>query len=129
MSGVAGKYGPYVHQLNKGGLKEIVTSGKLRGTEASNNSGGIGLAVRASVGSVDYQLRNLGWKRDPEKVLIEFYADVEPPRHPAFAIWSEDQLSDGHLPIKISRVARGDGTPHPDGTETLKIVQSGGPTR
>lgn len=129
MSSSVGKYGPYVHQLNKGGLKEIITSGKLKGTEASNNTGGLGLATRASKGSVEHQLRNPGWVRYPERIWIEFYTDIEPDQHPAWAIWHEDKMTDGHLPIKISRIVRGDGTLHPDGMEILKIVRNDGPIR
>jgi hypothetical protein len=102
--------GPFVHTLNKGGLKEIVTSGKLRGAPAANHMANDRKAVRAYVGSFEEQKKNKNWS-GRISVHIEFMTSV-PPRPqlpPGYAEWTEDQLSEGFLPIRILRVLNGEG--------------------
>jgi hypothetical protein len=82
-------------------------------------------AVRALVGNVEHRILYSIGPRDPGKIVFEFYTDIAPTFHPTWAIWAiwqEDILMNGYLSIKISRVVQGDGKPHPDGTEVLKIV-------
>lgn len=102
-------YGPFVHTLNKGGLKEIRTTGKLRAAAASNNMANDRPAVRAYVGTFEYQRKNKNW-HDRQSVHIEFTTTI-PPRSglpPGYAEWT-DTLIEGHLPIKINRVLNGAG--------------------
>ncbi len=103
-------YGPFVHTLNKGGLREIVTTGKLRGTTASNHLANDSKAVRAYVGTFKHQKRNKNWS-GRTSVHIEFlsYAPPRPNLPPGYAEWSDDQLIQGHLPISIVRVVNGEG--------------------
>lgn len=103
-------YGPYVHTLNKGGLKEIVTTGRLRGTEASNNLANDRRAVRAYVGTFEQQKKNKNWS-GRQSVHIEFVTSV-PPRSglsPGYAEWDDSLLVAGYLPIEILRVVNGEG--------------------
>jgi hypothetical protein len=105
-------YGPYVHTLNRGGLREILTTGKLRGSEASNYMANDRKAVRAYVGTFEYQKKNKNWS-GRQSVHIEFLSFV-PPRSglaPGYAEWDGDLLTEGHLPIKILRVLNGEGEP------------------
>lgn len=103
-------YGPFVHTINKGGLKEIVTSGKLRGAAASNNMANDSRAVRAYVGSFEHQKQNKRWS-GRVSIHIEFLS-FSPPRPnlpPGYAEWVDDQLIENHLAIKILRVVNGEG--------------------
>jgi hypothetical protein len=103
-------YGPYVHTLNKGGLNEIVTTSKLRGTEASNYMANDRRAVRAYVGTFEYQKKNKNWS-GRKSIHIEFLTFV-PPRSglpPGAAEWGEELLIEGYLPIQILRVVNGEG--------------------
>ena len=102
-------YGPFVHTLNKGGLQEIRTSSRLRGSAASNHMANDSIAVRAYVGSFEYQRKNKNWHG--KTIHIEFLTAL-PPRSglpPGYAEWT-DNLIDGHLPIQITRVMLGDGS-------------------
>jgi hypothetical protein len=112
-------YGPYVHGLNKGGLNEIMTSSKLRGTLPSNHVASDRPAVRAYVGSFELQRKNKNWS-GRDKTFIEFTTRL-PPRAglpPGYAEWSDEQLIEGHLPIRILRVVNGEGEPVGDGSRT-----------
>ena len=103
-------FGPFVHTLNKGGLNEIVTASKLRGSVASNHLANDNKAVRAYVGSFEHQRKNKRWS-GRVSIHIEFLALI-PPRSdlpPGYAEWTEDQLVESHLPIKILRVVNGEG--------------------
>ena len=103
-------YGPFVHTLNRGGLKEIVTAGKLRGAEAGNYLSNDRKAVRAYVGTFEHQKRNKNWS-GRTSTHIEFLTFL-PPRSglpPGYAEWSEELLVGGYLPIKILRVLNGEG--------------------
>ena len=103
-------YGPFVHTLNKGGLAEIRAMSKLRGSAASNHMTNDSIAVRAYVGTFEYQKQNKNWS-DARSVHIEFLTSI-PPRSglpPGYAEWT-DSLVDGHLPIQITRVLHGDGS-------------------
>jgi hypothetical protein len=105
-------YGPFVHTLNRGGLKEIVTTGKLRGAEASNHLTNDVKAVRAYVGTFEFQKKNKNWS-GRLKTHIEFLT-FTPPRDglpPGYAEWSGEQLINDHLPIKVLRVLNSEGEP------------------
>ncbi|MEJ8854150.1 hypothetical protein WKW79_06205 [Variovorax robiniae] len=104
-------FGPFVHTLNKGGLREIVTSGKLRGTPASNHLANDHLAVRAYAGSFEHQKRNKNWSGRISR-HIEFVSHVapRPGLPPGYAEWTDEQLIDGHLRIQILRVLDGEGS-------------------
>jgi hypothetical protein len=72
-------YGPYWHQINKGGLNQILMTGRLNATEAAYVAGG-GVAVRAHTS-------DLGPATD--RPIIKFYART-PPRTgtpPSLAMW------------------------------------------
>ncbi|MCB1887832.1 MAG: hypothetical protein KDH20_09520 [Rhodocyclaceae bacterium] len=104
------KYGPFVHKLNKGGLHAIVTTGKLRGAEGSNYFSNDRAAVRAYVGTFEYQKKNKNWS-GRTSIFIEFMTTV-PLRSglgPGHAEWSGDELIEGYLPIQILRVLNGEG--------------------
>lgn len=62
-------YGPYYHQINKGGLLDILTNGELKPSEARMIAGG-GLAVRAHTSAEVTQSNS--------KVVIEFRTDTAP---------------------------------------------------
>ena len=103
-------YGPYIHTLNKGGLAEIRATSRLRATAASNNMASDRIAVRAYVGTFEYQQRNKRWS-GKQTIHIEFLTSV-PPRSglpPGSAEWT-DGLVGGYLPIIITRVLHGDGS-------------------
>ncbi len=105
-------YGPFVHGLNKGGLKEIVTTGKLRGAVAGNHMANDRPAVRAYTGPFERRRKIMNWS-GRDRVYIEFTTEV-PLRDglaPGQAEWSDDQLIDNHLPITITRVLNGEGEP------------------
>jgi hypothetical protein len=104
------EHGPFVHTLNKGGLREIVTSQKLRGTIPGNYLASDRLAVRAYKGSFEHQKKNKNWS-GKVSVHIEFMSRIAPDtgQSPGWAVWSEDSLIQGHLPIRILRVVNGDG--------------------
>lgn len=104
------KHGPFVHSLNKGGLQQIVMSGKLRGASAGNHMANDRLAVRAYKGSFEQNKKNKRW-HGRDKTYIEFMTKL-PPRPnlpPGYAEWEGQQLLDNHLPIKILRVVNGEG--------------------
>ena len=103
-------FGPFVHTLNKGGLNEIRTSGKLRGTAASNHLANDSLAVRAYTGSFEHQKKNKNW-HGRASVHIEFTTAFvpRPGLPPGYAEWASDELIDGYLPITITRVVNGEG--------------------
>lgn len=103
-------YGPFIHGLNKGGLREIVNTSKLRGTSASNNMSNDSTAVRAYVGSFEYQKKNKRWS-GRANIYIEFQT-YTPPRcglPPGYAEWTEESLINSYLKIKILRVVNGEG--------------------
>jgi hypothetical protein len=103
-------YGPFVHTLNKGGLKEIVTTEKLRGTQASNHLANDSKAVRAYVGTFEHQKKNKNWS-GRLSTHIEFLSFV-PPRSglpPGYAEWTDESLVEGYLAISIQRVVNGEG--------------------
>ena len=116
-AGIGEQHGPFVHTLNKGGLQEIVTSGRLRATEPANHLASDRLAVRAHTGSFEHQKKNKNW-HGRLSVHIEFMTpvppDADPP--PGWATWSDDRLLEGQLPIHILRVVNGDG-------ELISVVQ------
>jgi hypothetical protein len=105
-------YGPFLHTLNKGGLKEIVTTGKLRGTEASNHLANDNKAVRAYVGTFEHQKKNKNWS-GRLSTHIEFLSFVAPRSGlpPGYAEWNDALLTEGHLSIKILRIVNGEGEP------------------
>lgn len=103
-------YGPFVHTLNKGGLKQICISSSLKGTAASNHLANDRLAVRAYIGSFELQKKNKNWS-GRQSTHIEFLS-FTPPRPnlpPGYAEWDESQLQEGYLPIQILRVVNGEG--------------------
>jgi hypothetical protein len=103
-------YGPFVHTLNKGGLKEIVTTAKLRGTQASNHLANDAKAVRAYIGTFEHQKKNKNWA-GRLSIHIEFLTCL-PPRSglpPGYAEWTEESLIEGYLAISIQRVVNGEG--------------------
>lgn len=106
----AREYGPFVHTLNKGGLRLIITSGKLKGTQPANHLASDRLAVRAYAGSFEHQRKNKNWK-GKTSIHIEFMTPipVDADLPPGWAMWSEDRLIEGYLPIRILRVVNGDG--------------------
>ena len=104
------KYGPFVHGLNKGGLGEIIASGKLRGTLGANHYANDRPTVRAYAGTFEYQKKNKNWS-GRSSIFIEFTTPV-PLRSglgAGAAEWSGGDLIDGYLPISITRVVNGDG--------------------
>ena len=104
------RYGPYVHGLNKGGLREIILSSKLRGAAASNHMAHDRIAVRAYEGAFEYHQQNKRWS-GRDKIYIEFFTML-PPRTgtpPREAEWTGPQLINDHLDVKISRVVYGSG--------------------
>ncbi|MEO6276749.1 hypothetical protein [Roseateles sp.] len=103
-------FGPFVHTLNKGGLKEIVITGKLRGAAASNHLANDHKAVRAYVGTFEHQKKNKNW-HGRVSIHIEFLSFVAPcgALPPGYAEWGEELLTEGHLPIKLLRVVNGEG--------------------
>ena len=103
-------YGPFVHTLNKGGLKEIITAEKLRGAEAANYMANDVKAVRAYAGTFELQKKNKNWS-GRNHIHIEFLT-FTPPRSglpPGYAEWCGEQLIEDHLSIKILRVVNGEG--------------------
>jgi hypothetical protein len=70
-------YGPFVHTLNRGGLREILVTSKLRGSVASNHLANDSAAVRAYVGSFEYQQRNKNW-HGHQSTHIEFLSFIPP---------------------------------------------------
>lgn len=112
LPGTGREHGPFVHTLNKGGLQQIVASGMLRGTAPANHLASDRLAVRAYTGSFEHQKKNKNWS-GRLSVHVEFMTPVPPDTDlpPGWAIWSDDRLLDGHLPIRILRVLNGDGEP------------------
>jgi len=69
------------------------------------------IAVRAYAGTFEHHQRNKNWS-GKLSVHIEFLTSI-PPRSglpPGFAEWT-DGLVDGHLPIHITRILHGDGSP------------------
>lgn len=106
----AHEHGPFVHTLNKGGLTEIVSSRRLRGTAPANHLASDRAAVRAYTGSFEHQKRNKNWS-GKISVHIEFMTAIAPDADlpPGWAVWSDDRLIDGYLPIRILRVVNGDG--------------------
>jgi hypothetical protein len=103
-------YGPYVHQLNKGGLREIIIGGKLRGSVAGNHMANEDAAVRAYAGTFEYQQKNKNWG-DRSRTYIEFmtFTPVRAGLGAGAAEWRGVQLTEGYLPIKILRVLNGAG--------------------
>lgn len=103
-------YGPFVHTLNKGGLKQIVVGQKLRGVVASNHMANDSAAVRAYVGTFEYQKKNKNW-HGRVSVHLEFLTMIAPRNGlpPGYAEWSENELQDGYLPVEIIRVLNGEG--------------------
>ncbi|MBX9912093.1 MAG: hypothetical protein K2Z25_25745 [Beijerinckiaceae bacterium] len=95
----------YVHGLNKGGLEEILATGRLNSSEAAMIAGGVPRvnALRGDFGSLH---ETMNW-HDPEKIFIEFTTEVEPPYHPAYARWSG--LENDYLPIAVTGVFDGSG--------------------
>jgi hypothetical protein len=94
-------HGPYQHQLNKGGLDQIVQEQRLRATEARQSAGGAS-AVRAHSGSLDEHESTDVHLRD--KTVIEFYTKEKPEVHPTNgqATW---RMPEGeHLDIHVSKV-------------------------
>jgi hypothetical protein len=104
------KYGPFVHGLNRGGLKGIISESQLRGATASNHLANDRYAVRAYAGTFEEQKRNKRWS-GRDKTFIEFMTMV-PPRAglpPGYAEWSDHLLMNNHLKIRILRVLNGEG--------------------
>lgn len=95
----------YVHGLNKGGLDEILASGRLNSSEAAMIAGGVS-RVNALRGDFESLHETMNW-HDPEKIFIEFTTEVEPPYHPAYARWSG--LENDYLPIEVTGVFDGSG--------------------
>ncbi|MCP4733053.1 MAG: hypothetical protein GY873_02570 [Bosea sp.] len=95
----------YVHGLNKGGLDEILATGRLNSSEAAMIAGGVPRvnALRGDFGSLH---ETMNW-HDPDKIFIEFTTEVEPPYHPAYARWSG--LENDYLPIAVTGVFDGSG--------------------
>lgn len=95
----------YVHGLNKGGLDEILATGRLNSSEAAMIAGGVPRvnALRGDFGSLH---ETMNW-HDPDKIFIEFTTEVEPPYHPAYARWSG--LENDYLPIEVTGVFDGSG--------------------
>ena len=103
-------YGPYVHGLNKGGLREIRATQKLRATCPANYMASDRPAVRAYVGTFEFLKKRMNWS-GRDHTFIEFMTKIPsrsdlPPMH---AEWTENQLVDGHLAIQILRVVNGEG--------------------
>lgn len=103
-------HGPYVHQLNKGGLLSIIRQSALRSTPSSNNHNSFD-AVRGHRGSFadlrKLQLWGEGQNRD--RIYIEFMTHT-PPTHggnPELPRWLLE--SGSLLPIKITGLFRGTG--------------------
>jgi hypothetical protein len=105
-------YGPFVHGLNKGGLKEIITSSKLRGANAENYMANDHPAVRAYPGTFEYQKKNKNWS-GRKNIFIEFltYIPLRSGLGPGQAEWRDGELVEGYLRIKILRVVNGEGEP------------------
>ena len=110
MTPARGIVGPFVHGLNKGGLSEIVRTSSLRGVAASNHMANDRPAVRAHIGTFEFQRQNKRWS-GADKTFIEFYTDVghRPNCPPGYAEWIDDALENGYLRIRISRIVDGDG--------------------
>lgn len=103
-------HGPYVHGLNKGGLKQIISQSKLLGTSASNHMANDHPAVRAYEGTFEFHKKNKNW-HGRDRVIIEFMTR-QPSRGgmpPGAAEWTAGQLNNNYLDIKILRVLNGEG--------------------
>ena len=82
------EFGPFSHQINKGGLDKIVEAGQLKSFAARQSFGGME-AVRATPGFGSFG----------EKPVIEFYTRVKPDYLPSGDVrWCmpEDDLLDIH---------------------------------
>ena len=110
MTGTTRLYGPYVHTLNKGGLKQIALAQKLRGATASNHMANDHAAVRAYVGTFEHQRKNKNWS-SRESIHLEFMTTIAPRSDlpPGYAEWGEAELQQGYLPIQLTRVLNGAG--------------------
>ena len=95
----------YVHGLNKGGLDEILATGRLNSSEAAMVAGGA-MRVNALHGDFRSLHETMNW-HDPEKIFVEFMTEIEPPYHPAYARWSG--LENDYLPITVTGVFDGSG--------------------
>jgi len=88
-------YGPYIHQINKGGLEEIIKSQELIATPGR---GGVDTAVRAVRGT----LRPTPPGR---RESIEFYTHERPSEtHPTDVSWPRNEGA--RVAIILTRVAR-----------------------
>ncbi len=105
-------YGPFVHGLNNGGLKEIVITGKLRGAVGGNNMANDRSAVRAYTGPFETRRKIVNWK-GRDRTYIEFMTNSPSCTGlvPGSAEWDGDQLIENHLPIRITLVLNGEGEP------------------
>jgi hypothetical protein len=93
-------YGPFHHQLNKGGLDDILTHGRLISTTARIVAGG-GEAVRAHNGAFT--------GTPGGNTIIEFYTDT-PPRSGTPPWLAEWPLPEGeYLGIKVVKVYHENG--------------------
>lgn len=93
-------YGPFYHQINKGGLRAILESGKLRASEAAMIAGG-STAVRAH--------RNHPGSSEGGRPLITFYTNTPPysSSAPWIAIWYQET----DLEVEVTNV-EGDTSGH-----------------
>lgn len=103
-------YGPFIQGLNKGGLKEIVTMGKLRGAAGGNNMANDRCAVRGYTGPFEIRRKIMNWN-GRDRTYIEFMTNSlsRTGLVPGCAEWDGDQLIENHLPIRITRVLNGEG--------------------